>query len=68
MPKMKTNSGAKKRFRSSASGKIKRSRAFGNHILTKKNKTRKRRLRTKTLVEADDKARMNSLMPYGPVR
>ena len=42
MPKMKTNSSAKKRFTITGSGKIKRKHAFKNHILTKKEKKRKR--------------------------
>ncbi len=44
MPKMKTNSGAKKRFVLTGSGKIKRKHAFKSHILTKKSKKRKRNL------------------------
>lgn len=44
MPKVKTNSAAKKRFQFTASGKIKRKKAFKNHILTKKGKKRKRHL------------------------
>lgn len=44
MPKMKTNSGASKRFKKSASGKLMRKHAFKNHILTKKSKKRKRAL------------------------
>ncbi len=44
MPKMKTNSSAKKRFKVTASGKIMRKKAYKNHILTKKEKDRKRRL------------------------
>lgn len=47
MPKMKTNSGAKKRFALTGTGKIKRKHAFKSHILTKKTKKRKRNL-TKT--------------------
>lgn len=45
MPKVKTNSGAKKRFKVTATGKIKRRRAFHSHLLTKKSKKRKRHLR-----------------------
>ncbi len=45
MPKIKTNKGAKKRFRVSKSGKVKHRRAFRNHILTKKSQGRKRNLR-----------------------
>lgn len=44
MPKVKTNSAAKKRFQFTGSGKIKRKKAFKNHILTKKGKKRKRHL------------------------
>jgi len=44
MPKMKTKSGAKKRFSLTATGKIKRKHAFKSHILTKKSKKRKKRL------------------------
>jgi len=47
MPKMKTKAGAKKRFKLTASGKVKRKHAFKSHILTKKSKKRKRNL-TKT--------------------
>ncbi|HLF66705.1 MAG TPA: 50S ribosomal protein L35 [Gammaproteobacteria bacterium] len=45
MPKIKTNKGAKKRFRVNKSGKVKHRRAFRNHILTKKAQGRKRNLR-----------------------
>ena len=44
MPKMKTNSGAKKRFSLTGTGKIKRKHAYKSHILTKKSKKRKRNL------------------------
>lgn len=44
MPKMKTNSSAKKRFKVTASGKIMRRKAFHSHILTKKSKVRKKKL------------------------
>ncbi|MGE0019452.1 MAG: 50S ribosomal protein L35 [Draconibacterium sp.] len=44
MPKMKTNSGAKKRFRLTGTGKIKRKHAYKSHILTKKSTKRKRNL------------------------
>ena len=58
MPKMKTKSSAKKRFKITGSGKIKRKHAFKNHILTKKSKKRKLRLSHDTLV---DKADINSI-------
>ncbi len=50
MPKMKTVKGAAKRFKLTAKGKIKRRRAFFNHILTKKSTDRKRRLSQDTFV------------------
>ncbi len=50
MPKMKTIKGAAKRFKLTAKGKIKRRKAFFNHILTKKSADRKRRLSRSTLV------------------
>jgi large subunit ribosomal protein L35 len=50
MPKLKTHRGAAKRFKKTASGKIKRSNAFKSHILTKKTSKRKRRLRQAGIV------------------
>ena len=58
MPKMKTNSGAKKRFALTGTGKIKRKHAFKSHILTKKSKKRKRNLTKTGLVH---KADVNSI-------
>ena len=54
MPKMKTNSGAKKRFALTGSGKIKRKHAFKSHILTKKTKKQKRNLTHFGLVDHAD--------------
>ena len=54
MPKMKTNSGAKKRFVLTGSGKIKRKHAFKSHILTKKTKKQIRNLTHFTLVSSAD--------------
>ena len=51
MPKMKTKSAAKKRFRLTGTGKIKRKHAYKSHILTKKSIKRKRILRQQTIVE-----------------
>lgn len=62
MPKMKTNSGARKRFKKTASGKIKRKHAFKNHILTKKSKKRKRKLRNFAIVDPSDKDRMEAML------
>lgn len=58
MPKVKTNSGAKKRFTFTGTGKIKRKHAYKSHILTKKSKKRKRNL---THVSIVDKANQNSV-------
>ncbi|OYU78896.1 MAG: 50S ribosomal protein L35 [Flavobacterium sp. BFFFF1] len=54
MPKMKTKSSAKKRFKVTGSGKIKRKHAFKSHILTKKSKKRKLALTHSTLVHKTD--------------
>lgn len=54
MPKMKTKSGAKKRFTLTGSGKIKRKHAYKSHILTKKTKKQKRNLRYDAMVEPCD--------------
>ncbi len=54
MPKMKSKSGAKKRFKFTGTGKIKRSHAFKSHILTKKSTKRKRHLTHETLVSKAD--------------
>ena len=54
MPKMKTKSSAKKRFKLTGTGKIKRKHAFKSHILTKKSKKRKLRLTHSTLVHDSD--------------
>ena len=54
MPKMKTHRGAAKRIKQTASGKLKRRRAYHSHILGKKSTKRKRRLRSATTVAATD--------------
>ncbi|MAX79555.1 MAG: 50S ribosomal protein L35 [Crocinitomicaceae bacterium] len=54
MPKMKTNASAKKRFKLTGSGKIKRKHAYKSHILTKKDTKRKRALTNATLVHKAD--------------
>ena len=56
MPKMKTNSGAKKRFRLTGTGKIKRKHAYKSHILTKKSKKRKLRFTQSGLVHKSDES------------
>jgi large subunit ribosomal protein L35 len=65
MPKMKTHRGAAKRLKKTGSGKIKRMRAFKSHILNKKTRKRKRRLRKPELVSRADEKRMNKILPYG---
>ena len=62
MPKMKTNSGAKKRFKITGSGKIKRKHAFKSHILTKKSKKRKRNLTYFTTVNKTDEKNIKLLL------
>jgi large subunit ribosomal protein L35 len=61
MPKMKSNRGAAKTFRKTASGKLKRSKAYKSHILTSKSRKRKRNLRKPTLVSKSE-ARKVSIM------
>ncbi len=62
MPKMKTNSGAKKRFTLTGSGKIKRKHAFKSHILTKKTKKQKRNLGHFALIAQVDVKEVKSLL------
>jgi large subunit ribosomal protein L35 len=64
MPKIKTNRGAAKRFKVTATGKIKRKKAFLNHILTKKKSKRKRALGKPTLVTKPDMSRVKKMIPY----
>jgi len=64
MPKIKTNRGAAKRFRKTASGRFKRAHAFHNHILTKKDAKRKVGLRATTLVSEQDTPAIRRLLPY----
>jgi len=64
MPKMKSNSGAAKRFSRTGSGKWKRNNAFGNHILTKKSPKRKRNIRGAELVAHADVRSIKRLVPY----
>ena len=64
MPKMKTHRGAAKRFKITASGKIKRSKAYKSHILTKKSAKRKRQLSQLTIMDKSDSKRIRRLLPY----
>ncbi|HET6277938.1 MAG TPA: 50S ribosomal protein L35 [Candidatus Polarisedimenticolia bacterium] len=65
MPKMKTKRGAAKRFRLTASGKVKRSKAFKRHILTTKTTKRKRHLDMESQIHAADMGRVKDMLPYG---
>ncbi len=65
MPKMKTHSRAKKTFKVTGSGKIKRFKAFKSHLLTKKATTRKRNLRGSTLVDSANTKMVNRLLCIG---
>ncbi|MBD8348892.1 50S ribosomal protein L35 [Dysgonomonas sp. HDW5A] len=62
MPKMKTNSGAKKRFSLTGSGKIKRKHAFKSHILTKKTKKQKRNLTHSATVHKSDENNVKQML------
>ena len=64
MPKLKTHSGAKKRFNLTASGKVKRARAFKSHILNKKTTKRKRALRKSTYIDQSMGNNIKKMMPY----
>lgn len=64
MPKMKSHSGGKKRVKLTGKGKLKRSKAFTSHILTKKTQKRKRKLRKAGLVSDGDMKRVRKLLPY----
>lgn len=64
MPKLKTHRGAKKRFSFTSHGKIKRMKAGKSHILTKKNRKRKRNLRQPILVVKEEFKRLKELLPY----
>lgn len=65
MPKLKTHRGAAKRFKSTATGKFKRGKAYTSHILTKKTTKRKRHLDTPTLVSPADQKKVEHMLPYG---
>ena len=62
MPKVKTNSGSKKRFRFTGTGKIKRKHAYHSHILTKKTKKQKRNLVKSTLVDGTNLKQVRDLL------
>jgi large subunit ribosomal protein L35 len=62
---MKSNSGAKKRFRFSGTGKVRHGKAFASHILTKKPRKRKRRLRDLATADSTTALQVKQMLPYG---
>jgi large subunit ribosomal protein L35 len=64
MPKMKSNRSAAKRFRKTATGRVRYKRGFKNHILTKKSAKRIRQLRKVGLLNAGDEKRVKDMLPY----
>lgn len=62
MPKLKSSRSAKKRFRKTGTGKVRRYQAFTSHILTKKTSKRKRALRKGALVHPSDEKRIKRLL------
>ena len=64
MPKLKTHSGAKKRFNLTANGKVKRAHAFKSHILTKKTTKRTRQLRSTAYADVTNVDAIKKMIPY----
>jgi large subunit ribosomal protein L35 len=64
MPKIKTNKGALKRFKRTATGRLLRNKAFASHILTKKSQKRKRNLRKSTTLDKTNIKQVARLLPY----
>ena len=64
MPKIKTNKAAAKRFKKTASGLLKRNKAYKSHILTKKTTKRKRNLRKPAITDATNVKNMKKILPY----
>lgn len=62
MPKMKTHSGASKRFKKTASGKLKRSHAYTSHLAANKSQKQKRKLRKSGLVSTGDQKRIGNMI------
>ena len=65
MPKLKTHKGAAKRFRITATGKVKRGHAYARHILTSKTPKRKRNLDIDVMVSEADEGLVKRMLPYG---
>jgi large subunit ribosomal protein L35 len=64
MPKMKTKKTAAKRFKKTATGKLKFSHMGGSHILTNKNRKQKRRLNSQAIIDSADLKRISKTIPY----
>jgi large subunit ribosomal protein L35 len=64
MPKLKTHKGAAKRFKKTATGKVKRYKAYKRHILTSKETKRKRQLAQGTMVSDADLPKVKRMIPY----
>ena len=64
MPKLKTHSGAAKRFKKTGTGKIKRGHAFARHILTSKGSKRKRKLDRDVIMDKADTRKIKRMLPY----
>ena len=64
MPKIKTNRGAAKRFKTTGTGKVVRNKAYASHILTKKSTKRKRKLRKSGIVDSTNHKNVIKLIPY----
>ena len=65
MPKIKTNRAAAKRFKVTGTGKVRRSKAYKSHLLSKKSPKRKRNLRSAGLVDSTNMRGIRRLLPYG---
>jgi large subunit ribosomal protein L35 len=64
MPKIKTKRGAAKRFKVTGTGRVRRRRAYHSHILTSKNRKKKRHLSQGAMIEKVDQAGVKRLIPY----
>jgi len=65
MPKLKSHSGAKKRFKFTGTGKVKRNKAYKSHILNKKSSKRKRNLRKSAIMSPTNTIAIKKMLPYG---
>lgn len=64
MPKMKTNSGAKKRFKITKNGKVKKANGWKGHLLEAKSPNRKRKLRGMTILSESEAKKVKRMLPY----